>query len=145
MVRDMRGWDYKLGRMFRVYSIHFRAGYVMLDDVDCEGGGGGVGLVREVREVDLMYGTGVRDRNGVEIFEKDIIRVFGNPFGELVVLWDFKELTWVLKRDLMGLPLLYLSLYRDKEDMLEVIGNLYEGVKKGDEFGSEKQEEGESS
>jgi uncharacterized phage protein (TIGR01671 family) len=134
MLRSIRAWDFELKRIYRVCNINLLTGFVSLGCYDFKNPENWV--VREADKVDIMYGTGVVDKNGVEIFEKDIIKVFGYPLGELVVLWDVNELTWVLKRDLTSPVLLYLAFYRDKSDMLEVVGNLYEGVK--NELSTEK-------
>jgi uncharacterized phage protein (TIGR01671 family) len=134
MIKSIRAWDYEFQRLYRVCNINYVTCFVSLGCYDFKNPENWI--VREIDKVDLMYGTGIRDRNGVEIFEKDIIKVFGYPFGELIVLWDLNELTWVLKKDLTSPALLYLALYSNKSDMLEVIGNLYEGVK--NELSTEK-------
>jgi len=128
MIKSIRAWDFELQKMYKVCNINYVTGFISLGCYDLENPEGW--LVREADKIDLMYGTGVKDRNGVEIFEKDIIKVFGYPFGNLIVLWDPDELTWVLKRDLTSFTLLYLALYSNKSDMLEIVGNLYEGIKK---------------
>jgi hypothetical protein len=128
MIKNIRAWDYEFQRLYRVCNINYVTGFVSLGCYDFKNPENWI--VREADKVDLMYGTGVRDKNGVEIFEKDIIKVFGYPFGNLIVLFDPNELTWVLKRDLTSPTLLYLALYSNKSDMLEIIGNLYEGIKK---------------
>jgi|GEM_PF-3875136 len=134
MIKNIRAWDYELQRMYKVCNINLTSAFVSLGCYDLTNPNSWI--IRKIDKVDLMYGTGIKDKNGIEIFEKDIIKVFGYPFGNLIVLWDMNELTWVLKRDLTAPVLLYLALYRDKSDMLEVIGNLYEGIK--DEFSTEK-------
>jgi uncharacterized phage protein (TIGR01671 family) len=134
MIRGVRAWDYELKRMYKVCNINYVTGFISLGCYDFNKPESWV--VREADKVDIMYGTGIKDRNGREIFEKDIVRVFGYPFGSLIVLWDMNELTWVLKRDLTSPVLLYLALYSNRSDMLEIVGNIYEGVR--DEFSSEE-------
>ncbi|AYQ24720.1 YopX family protein [Enterococcus avium] len=79
-------------------------------------------------EVILMQSTGLIDRNGVEIFEGDIVKVTNHPFqkkedsagieidGDYLIGWSDHNLTW-LAGDLL--------LYQLKP-YIEVIGNIYE-------------------
>lgn len=79
-------------------------------------------------EVILIQSTGLIDRNGVEIFEGDIVKVTNHPFqkkedsagieidGDYLIGWSDHNLTW-LAGDLL--------LYQLKP-YIEVIGNIYE-------------------
>lgn len=79
-------------------------------------------------EVILMQSTGLKDKNGVEIFEGDIVKVTNHPFqkkedsagieidGDYLIGWSDHNLTW-LAGDLL--------LYQLKP-YIEVIGNIYE-------------------
>ena len=75
-----------------------------------------------------MQSTGLKDKNGVEIFEGDIVKVTNHPFqkkedsagieidGDYLIGWSDHNLTW-LAGDLL--------LYQLKP-YIEVIGNIYE-------------------
>jgi len=81
-----------------------------------------------VRNLILMQSTGLKDKNGVEIYEGDIVKVTNHPFqkkedspgieidGDYLIGWSDHNLTW-LAGDLL--------LYQLKP-YIEVIGNIYD-------------------
>lgn len=80
-------------------------------------------------DIELMQSTGLKDKNGVEIFEGDVVAVENHPFqrkedsgvgmeieGNYVVGWNQHDLTWCAG----DLLLARLKPY------VKVIGNIYE-------------------
>ena len=121
-----RFWDKKRKYMYEVASLHFTRNKVMSHIKP--------GLGGHVRDLDsndiiLMQYTGLKDKNGKEIYEGDIVKStmhygddFGNPVGEAE--GQIIEVKWLEKK---GEQMVGFSFF-PCDDMydLEVIGNIYE-------------------
>lgn len=69
----------------------------------------------------VMQSTGLKDKNGVEIFEGDI---FAEGFGRYVVAWEAKGGRWSLKFIHDFEDAFHLGIRNSKE--MTLIGNIYE-------------------
>ena len=77
---------------------------------------------RNWKDVVLMRSTGLKDLNGVEIFEGDIVRFFDSLY---TVFYDIKEGSYRLKPHDDRWVVDYMSNF-SSEESFEVVGNIYE-------------------
>ena len=114
MIPKFRAWDRTRNEMIDVDEIHFYNG--KLDFI-----GDAITFMRTADEIELMQSTGLKDRNGKEIFEGDII---GSKDGLLngVVLYRSDLAMWTV--DLIR----YNNFERlcNVASSREIIGNIHE-------------------
>ncbi|WP_148525349.1 YopX family protein [Streptococcus lutetiensis] len=125
MTPKFRALDRLTGKMFPVGIIDYSIQSVYIEEPNRLYG------ERDFDEVELMQSTGLRDKNGKEIFEGDIIKFFdcdGDGYT-VPVVWDNDYACFSVD---WGSNMLtsfdYLEeFYTDLKD-IEVIGNIYENL-----------------
>ena len=120
MIPRYRVWIKSLKWMCDVTNISFDSKFVDIcqqgDTERC------TEMSVEFDEIKLMQSTGLKDLNGVEIFEGDIVRFFDSLY---TVFYDISEGSYRLKPHDDRWVVDYMSNF-SSEESFEVVSNIYE-------------------
>jgi uncharacterized phage protein (TIGR01671 family) len=106
------------GKIMNVSEIDFQNESVIAND-------GFLGGLFEFKDVELMQYTGLKDKNGKEIYEGDIVSAFYGSQVTTVILNEKFGLYEVVLQ-VSGLTEPMEELLGNHLDVVEVIGNIYE-------------------
>ncbi|WP_442773994.1 YopX family protein [Lactococcus hircilactis] len=115
MIPKFRVWDKKRAEMLKLVSMNFHE-HIPIDDLICQCSDGPI--TRNFEDVIIMQSTGLHDKNGVEIYEGDIVEL-ADDFA--VVKFD----SGAFVIDYQNLDTEFELIY-SIEVPIEVIGNIYE-------------------
>jgi uncharacterized phage protein (TIGR01671 family) len=111
-----RAWEKNLKEIITVHNIDFEKKMINTDYA-----------WRLFNEIELMQYTGLKDKNGKEIYEGDILKVEGSK-RKYVVKWNDEEFAFTVNYQYAnGVPGDWiLSEFRAVLKTFEVIGNVFE-------------------
>ncbi|MFD3024258.1 YopX family protein [Streptococcus agalactiae] len=117
MIPKFRAWSKKFKRMYEVTLVDYENGDVGLKD---DHGGVAIG---DIKQLILMQSTGMFDKNGVEIFDGDIVlttRLIDYTYKNFKGVVKMLEGRWLIDtgKDAVGLW--------TEVDENEAIGNIYQ-------------------
>ena len=122
MKPKFRALDKISKKMFPVTMIDFGQSYVMIEEIN------GLMCERDFNEIELMQSTRLRDRNGMEIYDGDIVKYKSKKgtftdiasFNKFFACFGLEDDTgdWFCSFDWL--------LENVGKDGFEVIGNVYE-------------------
>lgn len=125
MIPKFRAWDNHEQKMFANNELIIWNGNVYANDskkLTCNNLKGW-----SIDDECLMQSTGLKDRNGKEIFEGDILAVgTDEEVVNVNVLWDEKHALFIFESKKYNEKDLLAELVEDNAYPFEIIGNIYE-------------------
>lgn len=112
---EFRAWHKKYEYMARVADISFNRKRINLNAAD----------IGSFDDIELMQYTGLKDKNGVKIFEGDIVKVYGRTFDN-ALKYNIAKVIYLDSQFTLYIYNQYFAIYSDLCSNYEVIGNIYE-------------------
>ena len=120
MVIRYRAWDKHVKKIRKVTEIHFDDNLIYLK------ANNGKGYYCSFSDIELMQSTGLKDKNGVEIYEGDLVQNGRGEIGYVTYLLQETGFVVVLKNTDYRLGHRNTGESYDMAYWHEIIGNIYE-------------------
>lgn len=127
MLLKFKAWDKKRKRLAKVIAINLYLKQVVLKDITVP-----------FEDAEIIESTGLKDKNGTEIYEGDIVKPLGFASWIGMVAYSKENAAYILddhNNDFRKGENIYLSEFAEG---LEIIGNIYENLELLKEISKEK-------
>ena len=129
MITRYRAWDKKTETIQEIESISFKEKKLVIDQKSVAWFNSD--YIRNFDEVEIMQSTGLKDKNGVEIFEGDIVlvnvsNVFDSLVNEKTVVQESEFHYGLVCKSLISGMEYRVFKHKKMDYEYEVIGNIYE-------------------
>lgn len=123
MIPKFRAYDSgSLSRMYQPDEVMVGDGNIWIIDEDSVAGDWIVN-----NDLNLMQSTGLKDKNGKEIFEGDILGIETDEgILNVNIFWDDKHALFMFESEIHNEKELLAELVEDNTYPFEIIGNIYE-------------------
>lgn len=126
MIPKFRAWDKHVKKIRKVTEIHFDDSLIYLK------ANNGKGYYCSFSDIELMQSTGLRDKNGVDIYDGDILEVISQHDTRYISLVRYMIYNDYPAFDIVP-PAIYFyesnvlsTIVSSDEETMKVIGNIYE-------------------
>ena len=126
MIPKFRAWMKSLKWMCDVTNISFDSKFVDI----CQQGDTEryTEMSVEFDEIELMQSTGLKDKNGKEVFEGDILEIEdeGEVLGNAKLTWDNEQAVFMIEAISVDDIAPFHEIVSDESYSYRVVGNVYE-------------------
>lgn len=126
MIPKFRVWHYELGGLMSVKCMFFQDSEI--EEFELNDALMNDYITAYPDEIELMQSTGLKDKNGVEIFEGDVLEIQdeGEVLGNAKLTWDNEQAVFMIEAISVDDIAPFHEILSDESYSYRVVGNIYE-------------------